>query len=93
MSRVSNREKERAKDYVILNIASNITNVTAALNEVQELIANINYLIGGLPSATDTHWTSYCQRILGNLSQASVVLRQGLESAKQLDILEWNNGG
>ena len=86
---VVNREKESAKNYLIPNITSNITNVTAVSNEVHDLISSINYLIGGLPSGTDTRWIGCCQRALNNLSQASGLLRQGLENAKQLDIMEW----
>lgn len=93
MGWVVNKEKERAKNYLIPNIISNITNMTAVSNEVQELIANINYLIGGLPSGTDTRWNGCCQRALGNLSQASGLLRQGLENAKQLNIMEWVSNG
>ena len=89
MSWVVNREKESSKNYLIPNIASNFSNVTAVSNEVQELISNINYLIGGLPSGTDIQWIACCQRVLGNLSHTSRFLRQGLENANQLNIMEW----
>jgi hypothetical protein len=93
MGWIINREKESAKNYLIPNITSNITNVTAVSNEVHQLIANINHLIGGIPSGTDTRWIGCCQRAHGNLSQASGLLRQGLENAKQLNIMEWVSSG
>ena len=86
---VVNREKESAKNYLIPNINSNITNITATVNDIQRLIASINYLIGGLPSGTDTRWVGCCLRALDNLSRTSGLLRQGLENAKQLNIMEW----
>jgi len=90
---VVNREKERAKNYLIPDLNSNITNIAAVSNEVLDLIANINYLLGGLPSATDTRWVGCCQRALNNLSLASGLLRQGLENAKELLIKEWHDDG
>ena len=90
---VVNREKERAKNYLIPNITSNITNVAAVSKEIQELVASIDYMIGGLPSATDTRWVGCCQRALNNLTQTSGLLRQGLENAKELFIMEWVSDG
>lgn len=93
MGWVIDREKERAKNDLIRNITSNIANVTAVSNEVHQLIANINHLIGGIPSGTDTRWLGCCQRKLRNLSQSSGLLRQGLENAKQLNTVRWVSDG
>lgn len=90
---VVNREKESTKNYLIPNITSNITNVMANSNEVQNLVSNINQTIGGLPSSTDIRWVGCCQRALNNLSQASALLHQALENARELFIMEWVDDG
>jgi hypothetical protein len=93
MGWIVNRDKERAKNQIIPSIASNMSNIRAVSQEIQELIASINCTIGGLPSGTDTRWVGCCQRALNNLSQANGLLYQGLENAKQLFILEWVDDG
>jgi len=90
---VVNREKESTKNYLIPNITSNITNVMANSNEVQDLVSSINCTIGGLPSGTDIRWVGCCQRALNNLSQASGLLHQALENARELFIMEWVDDG
>ncbi len=90
---VVNREKESAKNYLIPNITSNITNVMNASNEIQELVASINCTIGGVPSGTDLRLIGCCQRALNNLSQTSGLLHQALENARELFIMEWVDDG
>lgn len=93
MSWIINQDKEITKNCLIPGLISSITNVTSASKEDQELIASINFLIGGLPSGTDSRCIGFCQRALGNLSQASGLLRQGLDNAQRLNTMEWISDG
>ena len=90
---VINREKENAKNHLISSITGNISNLTAYSNEVRDLASCINRTIGGLPSGTDTRLTGCCQRALNNLSQSIGLLRQSLEYARSLFIMEWVDDG
>lgn len=93
MGWIVNRKKEREKNYLIPNITSNITNVVVNSNEIRDLVASINCIVGGLPSGTDVRWNGCCQRALNHLSQATGLLHQALENARQLFILEWVDDG
>ena len=90
---VVNREKENAKFYLTTNIGCSITNILANSNDIQKLVANINYTIGGVPSCTDTRWIGGCQRAMSNLSRATGLLQQALEHSRELNVKEWVDDG
>ena len=85
---VVNRKKDDAKNFIISNISNNIINIRIYSCEIKDLVSNINYIIGGLPSQTDIRLTGCCQRALNNLSQSSRFLQNALQNAKNLIVVE-----
>lgn len=93
MGWVVDREKERIKNDLLPNIASNITNIMANSNEIHDLAASINFIIGGVPSGTDVRWIGCCQRATNSLSRTSGLLHQAMEDVKKLFVMEWVDDG
>ena len=83
-----NQTKESARQTIRAAIQNAQAEVVCESNDLHTVIAQINYLLVGSASGTDTQLISCCQSTIVCLSRAIMKLNQCLSLANQLDVME-----
>lgn len=86
--RVINNGKERIRIYLRNDIESSITNITSISNEIQNILAALNDILGGSLMENDLDVMGNCQKILQNLSSALQQLNKCYGIINRIDITE-----
>ena len=86
--KVVNNEKASAKNYIINDLRSNLTNIGNEKSELQKTASLIQDLTQSSYLRVDQELTGYCGRASEELDRAMSLLQDAMACARELDTTE-----